>query len=97
MENSRQSSLFPWCNLTVMGSILIDRTHLTPFAPVLLIMLLNTLTFSYIVKANRVRSGLRGDTKDESSADQEVENKIMSITLKLAKSGRLYVSSVYTS
>ncbi|XP_078272182.1 neuromedin-U receptor 2-like [Rhinoraja longicauda] len=63
------------------------ETILTPFTPFLLIMLLNALTIRHIIHANRVRSGLRANKKDESGADQEVENRRKSIILLLAVSG----------
>ncbi|XP_078251347.1 FMRFamide receptor-like [Rhinoraja longicauda] len=63
------------------------ETILTPFTPFLLIMLLNALTIRHIIHANRVRSGLRANKKDESGVDQEVENRRKSIILLLAISG----------
>ncbi|XP_072891945.1 probable G-protein coupled receptor 139 [Hemitrygon akajei] len=63
------------------------ETILTPFVPFLLIMLLNALTIKHIIQANRVRSGLRGSRNDETSTDQEVENRRKSIVLLLSVSG----------
>ncbi|XP_078272245.1 uncharacterized protein LOC144602996 [Rhinoraja longicauda] len=65
----------------------VSETILTPVLPMLLIILLNALTIKHIIHANRVRRGLRRDKKDESGADQEVENRRKSIILLLAISG----------
>ncbi|XP_078272242.1 uncharacterized protein LOC144602994 [Rhinoraja longicauda] len=73
---------------TVIGAALsVFESIVTPVVPILLIILLNALTIKHIIHANRVRSGLRRDKKDESGADQEVENRRKSIILLLAISG----------
>ncbi|XP_078272239.1 uncharacterized protein LOC144602989 [Rhinoraja longicauda] len=72
---------------TAVGAALsVFESIVTPVVPILLI-LLNALTIKHIIHANRVRSGLRRDKKDESGADQEVENRRKSIILLLAISG----------
>uniref|UniRef100_UPI00398ECDF4 probable G-protein coupled receptor 139 n=1 Tax=Pristiophorus japonicus TaxID=55135 RepID=UPI00398ECDF4 len=63
------------------------ETILTPFAPFVLIVLLNALTIRHIVLANRVRSGLRGNNNDENQTDTEMENRRKSIILLFAISG----------
>uniref|UniRef100_UPI00398EE199 probable G-protein coupled receptor 139 n=1 Tax=Pristiophorus japonicus TaxID=55135 RepID=UPI00398EE199 len=63
------------------------ETILTPFAPFVLIMLLNALTIRHIVLANRVRTGLRGNIKVQKRSDPEMENRRKSIILLLAISG----------
>ncbi|XP_067865173.1 probable G-protein coupled receptor 139 [Heterodontus francisci] len=63
------------------------ETILTPFAPFVLIILLNALTIRHIVLANRVRSGLRGNNKVENHTDPEMENRKKSIILLLVISG----------
>ncbi|XP_078272180.1 uncharacterized protein LOC144602931 [Rhinoraja longicauda] len=60
------------------------ETILCPFAPFILIMLLNSLTTRHIVRANRVRSALRGTI---SHTDPEIDNRRKSIILLLAISG----------
>ncbi|XP_078272217.1 uncharacterized protein LOC144602968 [Rhinoraja longicauda] len=60
------------------------ETILCPFAPFILIMLLNSLTIRHIVRANRVRSALRGTI---SHIDPEIDNRRKSIILLLAISG----------
>ncbi|XP_078272159.1 uncharacterized protein LOC144602912 [Rhinoraja longicauda] len=73
---------------TSIGAALsVFESIVTPVVPILLIILLNALTIKHIIHANRVRSGLRRDKKDESGADQEVENRRKSIVLLLAISG----------
>ncbi|XP_067865427.1 probable G-protein coupled receptor 139 [Heterodontus francisci] len=62
---------------------------LTPFAPLVLIMLLNALTIRHIIQANRVRSGLRGNNNFGKHTDPEMENRRKSIILLLAISGNL--------
>ncbi|XP_055521883.1 uncharacterized protein LOC129716032 isoform X4 [Leucoraja erinacea] len=59
------------------------ETILCPFAPFVLIMLLNSLTIRHIVRANRVRSALRGTNH----TDTEIDNRRKSIILLLAISG----------
>ncbi|XP_067865183.1 neuropeptides capa receptor-like [Heterodontus francisci] len=61
----------------------IDIT-LTPFAPFLLIVLLNALTIRHIVRASRVRRGLRENNNREIHNDPEMENRRKSIILLLA-------------
>uniref|UniRef100_UPI00398E9067 probable G-protein coupled receptor 139 n=1 Tax=Pristiophorus japonicus TaxID=55135 RepID=UPI00398E9067 len=63
------------------------ETILTPFAPFVLIILLNSLTIRHIVLANRVRTGLRGNIKVQNHSDPEMENRRKSIILLLAISG----------
>ncbi|XP_067865172.1 probable G-protein coupled receptor 139 [Heterodontus francisci] len=59
------------------------ETILTPFAPFVLIVLLNSVTIRNIVLANRVRSGLRANKKFENDTDPEMENRRKSIILLL--------------
>ncbi|XP_067865430.1 probable G-protein coupled receptor 139 [Heterodontus francisci] len=59
-------------------------TILTPFAPFIMIVLLNGLTIRNIVLANRVRSELRGNNNSETHIDPEMENRRKSIILLLA-------------
>ncbi|XP_067865170.1 probable G-protein coupled receptor 139 [Heterodontus francisci] len=61
----------------------------SPFAPLVLIMLLNALTIRHIIQANRVRSGLRGNNNFGNHTDTEMENRRKSIILLLAISGNL--------
>ncbi|XP_067829866.1 probable G-protein coupled receptor 139 [Heptranchias perlo] len=63
------------------------ETILTPFAPFVLILLLNALTIRHIVLANRVRRGLQGNNNGENHNDPEMENRRKSIILLLAISG----------
>ncbi|XP_078271822.1 putative G-protein coupled receptor 139 [Rhinoraja longicauda] len=63
------------------------ETVLTPFAPFVLILMLNSLTIRHILLANRVRSGLRGKKGAENQTDPEMENRRRSIILLLAISG----------
>uniref|UniRef100_UPI00398EA941 probable G-protein coupled receptor 139 n=1 Tax=Pristiophorus japonicus TaxID=55135 RepID=UPI00398EA941 len=60
------------------------ETILSPFAPFVLIVLLNALTIRHIVLANRVRSGLRGNNNGGNRNDPEMENRRKSIILLLA-------------
>uniref|UniRef100_UPI00398EAD59 FMRFamide receptor-like n=1 Tax=Pristiophorus japonicus TaxID=55135 RepID=UPI00398EAD59 len=60
---------------------------LTPFAPFVLILLLNALTIRHILSANRVRRGLRGNNNTENHKDPEMESRRKSIILLLAISG----------
>ncbi|XP_051899506.1 probable G-protein coupled receptor 139 [Pristis pectinata] len=60
------------------------RTTLTPFAPFVLIALLNALTIRHITRATRVRRQLLGSRKGGSQSDAEVENRRKSIVLLLA-------------
>ncbi|XP_067865426.1 probable G-protein coupled receptor 139 [Heterodontus francisci] len=64
-------------------------TILTPFVPLVLIMLLNALTVRHIIQANRVRSGLRGNSNFGNHTDPEMENRRKSIILLFAISGNL--------
>uniref|UniRef100_UPI00398E88B9 probable G-protein coupled receptor 139 n=1 Tax=Pristiophorus japonicus TaxID=55135 RepID=UPI00398E88B9 len=57
---------------------------INPFAPFVLIVLLNALTIRHIVLANRVRSGLRANNKNQNHTDPEMENRRKSIILLLA-------------
>ncbi|XP_055487803.1 probable G-protein coupled receptor 139 [Leucoraja erinacea] len=54
---------------------------LTPLIPIALILVFNALTVRNIVKANRLRRGLRADSKGENRADPEAENRRKSIAL----------------
>ncbi|XP_078272244.1 putative G-protein coupled receptor 139 [Rhinoraja longicauda] len=63
------------------------ETILAPFAPYVLILLLNSLTIRLIVLSNRVRSGLRGNKSTAKNTDLETENRRKSIVLLLAISG----------
>ncbi|XP_078271824.1 putative G-protein coupled receptor 139 [Rhinoraja longicauda] len=63
------------------------ETILAPFAPYVLILLLNSLTIRHIILANRVRSGLRGNSSTAKNTDPETENRRKSIVLLLAISG----------
>ncbi|XP_067865167.1 probable G-protein coupled receptor 139 [Heterodontus francisci] len=62
-------------------------TILTPFAPFVLIVLLNVLTIRHIVLANRVRSGLHRNKMFDNHADPEMDNRRKSIILLLVISG----------
>ncbi|XP_078075278.1 putative G-protein coupled receptor 139 [Mustelus asterias] len=73
--------------LTIWKAFLWLETILTPFAPFVLILLLNLLTIRHIIMANRVRSGLRKNADSHNHTDQEVENRRKSIILLLAISG----------
>ncbi|XP_067829896.1 probable G-protein coupled receptor 139 [Heptranchias perlo] len=74
-------------SLPIWVAFLWLETILTPFVPFVLILLLNALTIRYIVLANRVRRGLRGNNNSESHNDPEIENRRKSIILLLAISG----------
>uniref|UniRef100_UPI00398EEDD3 probable G-protein coupled receptor 139 n=1 Tax=Pristiophorus japonicus TaxID=55135 RepID=UPI00398EEDD3 len=63
------------------------ETIITPFAPFVLIMLLNALTIKHIVLANRVRRSLRANNNGEKHTDVEMESRRKSIILLLAISG----------
>ncbi|XP_067865175.1 probable G-protein coupled receptor 139 [Heterodontus francisci] len=63
------------------------ETVLTPFAPFVLIILLNALTIRHIVLANKVRNRLRVKNKVDKNPDPELENRRKSIILLLAVSG----------
>ncbi|XP_067829873.1 probable G-protein coupled receptor 139 [Heptranchias perlo] len=69
------------------GAFLWLETILTPFAPFILILLLNALTIRHIVLANRVRRGLRRNNKGENHNDAEMNNRRKSMILLLAISG----------
>uniref|UniRef100_UPI00398F7FE9 probable G-protein coupled receptor 139 n=1 Tax=Pristiophorus japonicus TaxID=55135 RepID=UPI00398F7FE9 len=70
---------------------------LTPFAPFVLIALLNALTIRHIVQASRVRRGLRGSKTGESHNDPEMENRRKSIILLLTISGSFILLWMVTS
>uniref|UniRef100_UPI00398EF098 probable G-protein coupled receptor 139 n=1 Tax=Pristiophorus japonicus TaxID=55135 RepID=UPI00398EF098 len=57
---------------------------ITPFAPFVLVLLLNALTIRHIVRASRARRGLRGNNNSEDHNDPEMENRRRSIILLLA-------------
>ncbi|XP_067830240.1 probable G-protein coupled receptor 139 [Heptranchias perlo] len=59
---------------------------LTPFAPFVLIFLLNALTIRHILAANIIRRGLQGNN-GENQNDPEMRNRRKSIILLLAISG----------
>ncbi|XP_055486381.1 probable G-protein coupled receptor 139 [Leucoraja erinacea] len=73
--------------LPIWAAFLWLETILTPFAPYVLILLLNSLTIRHIILANRVRSGLRGNNSNAKHTDPELENRRKSIVLLLAISG----------
>ncbi|XP_078272024.1 putative G-protein coupled receptor 139 [Rhinoraja longicauda] len=73
--------------LPIWAAFLWLETILTPFAPYVLILLLNSLTIRHIILANRVRSGLRGNNSIAKHTDPEMENRRKSIVLLLAISG----------
>lgn len=60
------------------------ETALTPFAPYVLIILLNSLTIKNIIQANRVRSKFRANNKESCQNDQEADNRRKSIVLLIA-------------
>ncbi|XP_067882470.1 probable G-protein coupled receptor 139 [Heterodontus francisci] len=62
-------------------------TVLTPMLPFALILLLNALTVRHILVANRVREGLRGQTKGENHIDPEMEGRRKSVILLFTISG----------
>ncbi|XP_055522127.1 probable G-protein coupled receptor 139 [Leucoraja erinacea] len=57
---------------------------LTPLSPFLLIVLLNALTTRHILRASRIRKGLRGDGNTENCNDPEIVNRRKSIILLLS-------------
>uniref|UniRef100_UPI00398F7B13 probable G-protein coupled receptor 139 n=1 Tax=Pristiophorus japonicus TaxID=55135 RepID=UPI00398F7B13 len=57
------------------------ETILTPFAPFVLILLLNALTCRHIVLANRVRRGLQTNNYVQNHTDPEMENRRKSMIL----------------
>ncbi|XP_067830246.1 G-protein coupled receptor daf-37-like [Heptranchias perlo] len=59
---------------------------LTPFAPFVLILLLNALTIRHILAANIIRKGLQGNN-GENQNDPEMRNRRKSIIFLLAISG----------
>ncbi|XP_078272210.1 G-protein coupled estrogen receptor 1-like [Rhinoraja longicauda] len=73
--------------LSIWAAFLWLETILSPFAPYVLILLLNSLTIRHIIMANRVRSGLRGNNSTAKYTDPEMENRRKSIVLLLAISG----------
>ncbi|XP_078272018.1 uncharacterized protein LOC144602757 [Rhinoraja longicauda] len=73
--------------LPIWAAFLWLETILSPFAPYVLILLLNSLTIRNIMLANRVRSGLRGNNSTAKHTDPEMENRRKSIVLLLAISG----------
>uniref|UniRef100_UPI00398E9AAC probable G-protein coupled receptor 139 n=1 Tax=Pristiophorus japonicus TaxID=55135 RepID=UPI00398E9AAC len=85
----------PWsCNVKssfytsrIWAAYLWLETILIPFAPFVLILLLNALTARDIVLANRVRRALRGNNNGENHTDPEMENRRKSIILLFAISG----------
>ncbi|XP_072891975.1 probable G-protein coupled receptor 139 [Hemitrygon akajei] len=60
------------------------ETALTPFAPYVVIIFLNSMTIKNIVVSNRVRSKLRGNNKDSCHSDKESDNRRKSIILLIA-------------
>ncbi|XP_067894328.1 probable G-protein coupled receptor 139 [Heterodontus francisci] len=85
----------PWsCNakpsyFTEPGWVIFDwfDTVLTPLLPFTLILLLNALTVRHILMANRIRKGLRGQSKGENNRDPEMESRRKSMILLFAISG----------
>ncbi|XP_055521867.1 probable G-protein coupled receptor 139 [Leucoraja erinacea] len=61
-------------------------SFLTPLLPIALILVFNALTVRNIVTANRLRKGLRANSKGENRADPEAENRRKSIILLFALS-----------
>ncbi|XP_067869845.1 probable G-protein coupled receptor 139 [Heterodontus francisci] len=59
----------------------------TPCLPCILILLLNALTISYILAANRVRRRLRTHSNGEAQSDPEMEKRRRSIVLLFCISG----------
>ncbi|XP_067865122.1 probable G-protein coupled receptor 139, partial [Heterodontus francisci] len=71
------------------GWVGFDRfdTVLIPLIPFGLILLLNVLTVRHILVANRVRKGLRGQSKGENHSDPEMESRRKSVILLFTISG----------
>ncbi|XP_078390060.1 putative G-protein coupled receptor 139 [Cetorhinus maximus] len=69
-----------------IGFKMIDKV-LTPLIPFTLILLLNALTVRHILKANRVRKGLRSQSKGEKQRDPEMESRRKSVILLFTISG----------
>ncbi|XP_067910397.1 probable G-protein coupled receptor 139, partial [Heterodontus francisci] len=63
------------------------NTVLTPLLPFAFILLLNALTVRHILIANRVRKGLRGQSKGENRSDPEMESRRKSVILLFTISG----------
>ncbi|XP_067909548.1 probable G-protein coupled receptor 139 [Heterodontus francisci] len=63
-----------------------DRV-LTPYFPLLLILLLNALTVRRILSSRKVRRGLQGHSKGKKHKDLEMENRRKSIILLFTISG----------
>ncbi|XP_067836167.1 probable G-protein coupled receptor 139 [Heptranchias perlo] len=60
---------------------------LTPLLPILLVLLLNSMTVANIVAANGARRRLRGSKRDANQNDPEMKNRRKSITILFAISG----------
>ncbi|XP_072356588.1 uncharacterized protein [Scyliorhinus torazame] len=60
---------------------------LTPLLPFTFILLLNTLTVRHILVSNRVRQGLRAQSKGENHSDPEMESRRKSVILLFTISG----------
>ncbi|XP_072132050.1 probable G-protein coupled receptor 139 [Mobula birostris] len=58
-------------------------TVLTPLLPFMLILLLNSLTVRHMLVTNRVRKGLRVQSKAENRSDPEMESRRRSVILLL--------------
>ncbi|XP_032890386.1 probable G-protein coupled receptor 139 [Amblyraja radiata] len=64
---------------------------MNPFAPFILILLLNTLTVKHILAANKARRRVRAKSNCEDQDDPEVKNRKKSIILLFAISGSFIV------
>ncbi|XP_067865218.1 probable G-protein coupled receptor 139 [Heterodontus francisci] len=71
-------------NLPIWVAYFFFDITLTPFAPFVLIVLLNAVTIRYIMRANRLRRGFRRNNNNENHSDPEMENRRKSIILLLA-------------
>ncbi|XP_067831295.1 probable G-protein coupled receptor 139 [Heptranchias perlo] len=71
----------PWIAFSYLTHIL------TPFVPLILILLLNAITVRFILVTSRVRKALRGKNCVEGGSDPEMENRRKSIILLLTISG----------
>ncbi|XP_043542576.1 probable G-protein coupled receptor 139, partial [Chiloscyllium plagiosum] len=54
---------------------------LTPLLPFVLVLLFNALTVRYVLVANRIRKGLRGQNKEEKRSDPEMDSRRKSMIL----------------
>ncbi|XP_062891271.1 probable G-protein coupled receptor 139 [Mobula hypostoma] len=92
VDHSAMTNNFPWRCIgrpdyftsPVWKAYQMFNTITTPLLPIGLILLLNVLTISHIIAANRVRRGLR--SSNDNKKDSEVENRRKSMILLFALS-----------